>query len=191
MLLGRRFGSLPGVAAAQILGLRARLAFPRIALPPLTPPVGRPLACRQALPRVRGSRLGILSTVIEHAAQGAWPPHWRPCYLWPPRRMPHGSVRRLWPRGPLWAARPDDPVELVRLRPGGRPACGAQENQTAGSGGRRCVRRPARQGRSGPRAQGMPQGARAGEAAPARHAPRSPAITFWPHAASSRAACSP
>ena len=130
MLLGRRFGSLSGVAAAQILGLRARLTSPCVALPPLTPPVGRPLACRQALPRVRGSRLGILSTVIEHAAQGAWPPHWRPCHLWPPRRMPHGPVRRLWPRGPLWAARPDDPVARVRLRPSGRPACGSRQTRT-------------------------------------------------------------
>ena len=127
MLLGRRFGSLSGAAAAQILGLRARLTSPCVALPPLTPPVGRPLACRQALPRVRGSRLGILSTVIEHAAQGAWPPHWRPCHLWPPRRMPHGPVRRFWPRGPLWAARPDDPVARVRLRPSGRPACGSRQ----------------------------------------------------------------
>ena len=198
MLLGQRLDSLPGVAVAQILGLRARLASPRAALPPLTPPIGRPLACRQAPPRVRGSRPGILSTAVECAAQGAWPPHWRPCPLWPPRRMPHGPVLRLWPRGPLWAARPDGPVARVRLRLGGRPACGAQESQTAGRGGQRCVRRPARQGRSGLRARGMPQGARAGagsaktgEAAPARHAPRSPAITFWPHAASSGAACSP
>ena len=104
----------------------------------------------------------------------------------------------VWPCGPLWAARPDDPVARVRLRLGGRPACGAQESQTAGRGGQRCVRRPARQGRSGLRAQGMPQGARAGagpaktgEAAPARHAPRSPVTTLWPHAASSGAACSP
>ena len=198
MLLGQRLDSLPGVAVAQILGLRARLASPRAALPPLTPPVGRPLACRQAPPRVRGSRPRILSTAVGCAAQGAWPPHWRPCPLWPPRRMPNGSVRRFWPRGPLWAARPDDPVARVRLHLGGRPACGAQENQTAGRGGQRCVRQTARQGRSGPRAQGMPQGARAGagptktgEAAPARHAPRSPAITLWPHAASSGAACSP
>ena len=56
-------------------------------------------------------------------------PRWRPCYLWPPRRMPHGPVRRFWPRGPLWAARPDDPVARVRLRPSGRPACGSRQTR--------------------------------------------------------------
>ena len=119
------------------------MASPRIALPPLTPPVGRPLACRQALPRVRGSR--PWDPVHGHRMRraGAHAP-----YLWPPRRMPHGPVRRFWPRGPLWAARPDDPVARVRLRPGGRPARGARKSQTAGRGGRRCVRRLARQGRS-------------------------------------------
>ena len=148
MLLGQRLDSLPGVAVAQILGLRARLASPRAALPPLTPPVGHPLACRQAPPRVRGSRPRILSTAVGCAAQGAWPPHWRPCPLWPPRRMPHGPVRRFWPRGPLWAARPDDPVARVRLRLGGRPACGSQKNQrSAGAGS---VASAGRRGRADP-----------------------------------------
>ena len=35
---------------------------------------GRPLACRQAPPRVRGSRLGILSTVIGCTALAPMPP---------------------------------------------------------------------------------------------------------------------
>ena len=203
MRLGRGFGSLPGVAVAQILGLRARLASPRAALPPLTPPVGRPLACRQAPPRVRGSRPGVLSTAVECAAQGAWPPHWRPCPLWSPRRMPNGSVRRFWPRGPLWAARPDDPVARVQSRPGGaapgRQAGLRGPRKPDGRQGRAALRPPA--GAAGTirpasarHAAGCPHRggpAKTGEAAPARHAPRSPAITFWPHAASSGAACSP
>ena len=148
MLLGQRLDSLPGVAVAQILGLRARLASPRAALPPLTPPVGHPLACRQAPPRVRGSRPRILSTAVGCAAQGAWPPHRRPCPLWPPRRMPHGPVRRFWPCCPHWAARPDDPVARVRLRLGGRPACGSQKNQRSAEAG--SVAFAGRRGRADP-----------------------------------------
>ena len=177
MLLGQRLDSLPGVAVAQILGLRARLASPRAALPPLTPPVGHPLACRQAPPRVRGSRPRILSTAVGCAAQGAWPPHRRPCPLWPPRRMPHGPVRRFWPRAPFglrglmipWRA---SGCALAAGRPAGpkktrRPA-GAGSVASAGRRGRAdpvCARKACRRvpapGRAGQDRGGGPGASRA------------------------------
>ena len=172
-----RFPSQDPVHGCRMRRAR-RLAAALAPMPPLAAPPHAAWICPLAL------RDGVAS---DMTATGS-------------RRMP---VRRLCPAAPIglrgltipWRA--SSCARAARL-PGGRPACGAQESQTAGRGGRRCVRRPARQGRSGLRAQGMPQGARAGagptktgEAAPVRHAPRSPATTLWPHAASSGAACSP
>ena len=180
MLLGQRLDSLPGVAVAQILGLRARLAFPCVALPPLTPG-----AAARAAP-VPGS-----------CPRSSDAPRRRPCYLWPPRRMPHGPVRRFWPRGPFGLRGPTIPWRASGCAlAAGRPA---DLKRTSGRQGRAALRPPA--GAAGPirfararHAAGCPRRGgptKTGEAAPARHAPRSPATTFWPHAASSGAACSP
>ena len=180
MRLGREFGSLPGVAAAQILGLRARLAFPCVALPPLTPGT----AARAA--PVPGS-----------CPRSSDAPRRRPCYLWPPRRMPHGPVRRFWPRGPFGLRGPTIPWRASGCAlAAGRPAGPKKARRPAGTGsaasaGRRgrddpvCARKACRR---------VPASGRAGQdrgGGPARHAPRSPATTLWPHAASSGAACSP
>ena len=69
---------------------------------------GHPLACRQAPPRVRGSRLGILSTVVGCAALAPMPPSAAPPHA--ARACP--SV--LAPRPPLGCA--------ARRSRGARPA---------------------------------------------------------------------
>ena len=121
------------------------------------------------------------------------------------RRMP---VRRLCPAAPIGLRGPTIPWRAsgcTRLRPGGaRPAAPGRQaglrgpRKPDGRQGRAALRPPA--GAAGTirpasarHAAGCPRRggpAKTGEAA-ARHAPRSPAITFWPHAASSGAACSP
>ena len=82
-----------------------RLAAVLAPMPPLAIPPHAELACPLAL------RDGMASDITATGSH----------------RMPHGPVRRFWPRGPLWAARPDDPVARARLRPGGRPACGSRQ----------------------------------------------------------------
>ena len=126
-----------------------------------------------------------------------------------PFGMPAGAAARA--RFPSW-----DPAHGHRMRragahaPFGRPAA-CRTGLSAGfgpaayvglrglmipwraSGCARAAGRPA-----GPEKARRPAGAggaasagRCGRADPARHAPRSPATTLWPHAASSGAACSP
>ena len=181
-IAGQKYSNLPNAKAKidrrhafnTIKSTGQKIWFParRCRCPDLRPagPLGVPPHRFAALDP--GRRRACAVPALVYCPRSSDVLRWRPCYLWPPRRMPHGPVRRFWPRGPLWAARPDDPVARVRLRPGGRPACGARKSQTAGRGGRRCV-------------------SRRGRADPSRHAPRSPATTLWPHAASSGAACSP
>ena len=69
---------------------------------------GHPLACRQAPPRVRGSRLGILSTVVGCAALAPMPP------LAAPPHAARACPSVLAPRPPLGCA--------ARRSRGARPA---------------------------------------------------------------------
>ena len=97
-----------------------------IFLPP-SPCVALPLLTPGALWHADRRRRACAVPVLGSCPRSSDAPRWRPCPLWPPRRMPYGPVRRFWPRGPLWIARPDDPVARVRLRPSGRPACGSRQ----------------------------------------------------------------
>ena len=143
MLLGQRLDSLPDVAVAQILGLRVCLASPRAALPPLTPPVGRPLACRRrrracAVPVPRSCpRLSDAPHKAPGRRTGAHAPFGRPaaCRMDLPvgfagrgglghdrHRLPPHACPSALPCCPHWATRSDDPVARVRLRPAA-PGC--------------------------------------------------------------------